>query len=153
MALSCFLWPDTCRHSPLILRLLVAPALAPRPCFGVGTGGERGCGYRVHLGWVSPPDTGPVCTKSFGSFNAREELLPGCCNGCFVDVGQLTRLPQLVAAWVERGRSLERGSGSGLSQTVPLAFCLNKPSPFLQCGGRSGSSVKSELTDKTALIN
>lgn len=70
-----------------------------------------------------------------------------------MDVVKLTWVPQVVATWVQRRRSLERGSGLGLPQTVPLAFCLNKPSPFLQCGGRLGSSVKSELTDKTALIN
>lgn len=38
MALSCFLWPDTCCHSPLILRLLAAPGLAPWPCLGLEEG-------------------------------------------------------------------------------------------------------------------
>lgn len=36
MALSCTLWPDTCCHSPSILRLLVAPGLALWPCLGEG---------------------------------------------------------------------------------------------------------------------
>lgn len=70
-----------------------------------------------------------------------------------MDAVKFTWVPQVAATWVEHGCSLERGSRLGLPQTVLPDFCLNKPPPFLQCGGRLGGSVRSELTDKTALIN
>lgn len=44
---------------------------------GVEREGEGGCGYRVHLGWVSLPETGPRCTKSFGSFKNQRVTASG----------------------------------------------------------------------------
>lgn len=57
---------------------------------------------RVHLGWVSHPETGSTYANSFGSLNTREELLPGhgCCKTHLVPTGG----GNLGRAWAFSGK-------------------------------------------------
>lgn len=70
-----------------------------------------------------------------------------------MEVVKLAWFTQVLATRVELGYFLKRGSRLGFPPNSVSCFLLKQTPPLLQCVGRLGNSVRSELTDKIALIN
>lgn len=100
----------------------------PKQAWPCGLWGQEG--EPKLSGWASHPGSHVLCFRECW----RNRLT-------VMDVVGLTWVPQ-------RGVGLGRGS-----PRLRLFFCFAHPPPCLQSGGCSGSSVRSERTDKTALIN